>query len=91
MLPLLAAVTLALAVQAPAPKTTPPDAPVAKQGNKKMTRHDKSTQAPDLDLIGYLGDYGDAADGLDPMGLADDAAALKAAKIPPKPAPDAQP
>ncbi|HET9190244.1 MAG TPA: hypothetical protein VFN69_06690 [Rudaea sp.] len=91
MLPLLAAVTLALVVQAPPPQSTPPDAPVAKQGNKKMTRHDKSTQAPDLDLIGYLGDYGDAADGLDPMGLADNAAALKAAKIPPKPAPDVQP
>ncbi|HZW51404.1 MAG TPA: hypothetical protein VFF05_06065 [Rudaea sp.] len=91
MLPLLAAVTLALAAQPPAPQSTPPDAPVAKQGNKKMTRHDKSTQAPDLDLIGYLGDYSDAADGLDPMGLADNAAAPKAAKIPPKSAPDAQP
>jgi hypothetical protein len=91
MLPLLAAVTLALAVQAPAPQSTPPDAAAAKQGNKKMTRHDKSTQAPDLDLIGYLGDYGDAADGLDPMGLAENAAALNAAKIPPKQAPDAQP
>lgn len=91
MLPLLAAVALALAGQAPAPQSTPPDAPVAKQGNKKMTQHDKSTQAPDLDLIGYLGDYGDAADGLDPMGLAENAAALKSAKTPPKQTQDAHP
>ena len=91
MLPLLAAVTLALAVQAQSPQSTPPNAPVAKQGNKKMTQHDKSTQVPDLDLIGYLGDYGDAADGLDPMGLAENAAALKSTKTLPKPAQDAHP
>ncbi|HSN00422.1 MAG TPA: hypothetical protein VLS52_05395 [Rudaea sp.] len=56
-----------------------------------MTRKDDSKRLPDLELIGYLGDYGDAADGLDPLGLTENAAALKASKTPPKPAPDAQP
>lgn len=84
MLPLVAAVTLALAAQTP-PQPPPADASAATQGKKTMTQHDKSAPSPDLDLIGYLGDYGDAADGLDPMGLAENAAALKSAKTPPKP------
>lgn len=90
MLPLMAAVALTLAAQTP-PQSPPPQAPAAKQGNKKMTQHDTSTQSPDLELIGYLGDYGDAADGLDPMGLAENAAALKSAKTAPKPEQDAHP
>ena len=91
MLTLLAVVTLALAAQTPPTQSTPPNVPVAKQGNKKMTQYDKSSQSPDLGLIGYLGDYGDAADGLDPMGLAENAAALKATKVAPKPRQDTHP
>jgi hypothetical protein len=52
---------------------------------KTQRRHgmkmDKSTKVethPDAALIEYLGEYGDAADGLDPMGLADPEA------VPPK-------
>lgn len=92
MLSLLAAVTLAATAQAPPPQSPPPaDAQSVEQGKKTMTRKDDAKRSPDLELIGYLGDYGDAADGLDPMGLAENAAALKAAKTPPKPAQDAHP
>ena len=89
MWPLLAAMTLAVAVQPPphsSSAATPPQ-----QGKKTMTRKDDSKRLPDMELIGYLGDYGDAADGLDPLGLAENAAALKASKTPPKPARDAHP
>jgi hypothetical protein len=71
--------------QSPAP-APPPPAPIASpsqqpavagkagltQGrqDKQMAKSTK-TQDPDIALLEYLGDYGDAADGLDPMGLAD--------------------
>jgi hypothetical protein len=38
---------------------------------QKMDRNTKVETNPDAALIEYLGEYGDAADGLDPMGLAD--------------------
>jgi hypothetical protein len=38
---------------------------------KKMDKSTKVETHPDAALIEYLGEYGDAADGLDPMGLAD--------------------
>ncbi|HMM56366.1 MAG TPA: hypothetical protein PKD77_02080 [Rudaea sp.] len=41
-----------------------------------MDKTGKSAAQSDLDVIGYLGDYGDAADGLDPIGLAEDVAAM---------------
>lgn len=91
MLPFVAAVTLALAAQTPPQQSSPADAAAATQGKKTMMQHDKSAPAPDLELIGYLGDYGDAADGLDPMGLAENVAALKPAKTPPKPQQDKHP
>ena len=91
MLPLVAAITLAVAAQTPPPKLPPADAPATKQGKKTMTQHAKPKQSPDLDLIGYLGDYGDAADGLDPMGLAENAAALKPAKTMPESPPGSRP
>lgn len=90
MLPLLAAVTLAMTAQTP-PPSPPADVPAAKQGKKAMTHPDKPNQSPDMELIGYLGDYGDAAEGLDPMGLAENAAALKVSKSSPKSAQDAHP
>jgi hypothetical protein len=37
----------------------------------KMDKPIKVEANPDAALIEYLGEYGDAADGLDPMGLAD--------------------
>jgi len=57
--------TVALAAQpvsAPAPKT------VAQKAHDKTA--DKKA-APDADLIGFLGDYEDAADGLDPISLSE--------------------
>jgi hypothetical protein len=45
----------------------PPKAAVQKAHDKK---NDKKA-APDPDLIGFLGDYEDAADGLDPIGLSE--------------------
>jgi hypothetical protein len=66
---LMTAMTLAAAAKPP-PKA-PPVAATAKQGKTTMPQRDKPRQFPDLELIGYLGDYGDAADGLDPMGLAE--------------------
>ncbi|MDE1960780.1 MAG: hypothetical protein KGI64_08895 [Xanthomonadaceae bacterium] len=91
MLPALAAMTLALAAQTPPPQPPSADTPATKQGKKTMTQHAKPEQSPDLDLIGYLGDYGDAADGLDPMGLAENAAVLKPAKSTPQSPPESHP
>lgn len=81
MFTLLSALTLAVAAQvAPAPAKSPADAPSATQTRKhdakKMDKTGKSAAQSDLDVIGYLGDYGDAADGLDPIGLAEDAGAM---------------
>ena len=91
MLTLLAAATLAVAAQVPPPQSPPAGAQAGKQDKKTMMHKDDSKRSPDLDLIGYLGDYGDAADGLDPMGLAENTAAIKASKTTPKPAQDAHP
>ncbi|MBU6198645.1 MAG: hypothetical protein KGP08_03265 [Xanthomonadaceae bacterium] len=90
MLPALAAMTLVLAAQTP-PQPPPADAAATEQGKKTMTQQTKPKQSPDLDLIGYLGDYGDAADGLDPMGLAENAAVLKPAKSTPQSPPESHP
>ena len=59
---------MTLAVQ----PTPPPPAKATAQNAPKT--HDKSAgknAAPDPDLIGFLGDYEDAADGLDPIGLSE--------------------
>ena len=42
-----------------------------RQHGKKMDKNTKVETSPDAALIEYLGEYDDAADGLDPMGLAD--------------------
>jgi hypothetical protein len=57
--------SVALAAQ-PAP--APPPKTVAQKAHDKKT--DKNA-APDPDLIEFLGDYEDAADGLDPIGLSE--------------------
>jgi len=61
--------TVALAAQ---PTTAPPPKAVAQKAHDKKadTSADKNA-APDADLIGFLGDYEDAADGLDPIGLSE--------------------
>jgi hypothetical protein len=41
------------------------------QHRKNMDKSIKAETGPDAALIEYLGEYDDAADGLDPMGLAD--------------------
>jgi hypothetical protein len=41
------------------------------QHGKNMDKSTKVETGPDAALIEYLGEYDDAADGLDPMGLAD--------------------
>ena len=64
---MLASVLLAAALAAQPTNAPPPKAPVQKSHDKKA---DKSA-APDADLIGFLGDYEDAADGLDPIGLSE--------------------
>jgi hypothetical protein len=76
----LGVVASALA-QAPAPAAAPAAAPASVprtpdaaqtpgRHGKKMSKNTK-VENPDAALLEYLGDYGDAADGLDPMGLAE--------------------
>lgn len=57
--------TAALAAQ---PNSAPPPKTVAQNAHDKKADKNK---APDADLIGFLGDYEDAADGLDPIGLSE--------------------
>ena len=67
--------TAALAAQPvdpPPPKQTVPSAPKARDAKV-------NTAAPDPELIGFLGDYEDAADGLDPIGLSEQVADDKTA------------
>ncbi|MDR3386626.1 MAG: hypothetical protein P4L92_06190 [Rudaea sp.] len=84
MLPVVALSAAASAIaQAPAPvassvvpAATAPAAHAA-DGGQTQGRHGKKmsgstkVENPDTALLEYLGEYGDAADGLDPMGLAD--------------------
>ncbi|MEP6484594.1 MAG: hypothetical protein ABJB01_09090 [Rudaea sp.] len=57
----------------PAPQTSADSQ--ATQG-RHVDKHDKKRKQqhndnPDADVIGFLGDYEDAADGLDPIGLSE--------------------
>ena len=58
------------ALAAPPPASADPPTPVK---NAKAPRMDKTTlpPAPEQALLDYLGRYADAADGLDPLGLAE--------------------
>jgi hypothetical protein len=60
--------TAAPAQPATVPAATPATAPAQTRHSAKMKKI-KPTDHPDAALIEYLGDYEDAADGLDPMGL----------------------
>lgn len=75
MLVQLAALPLLLAAQTSAPqaRSSPSkSAPQAtRQQGKTMDTTRTQTQAPDINLIEYLGEYADAADGLDPLGLSE--------------------
>jgi|GEM_PF-4926207 hypothetical protein len=79
-------VTVALA-QTPPPR--PPPVPAAatqpRQGSKVHTIAERPPAPnPDPELIGYLGEYEDAADGLDPLGLAEHAPAASPPAAKPK-------
>jgi len=72
---LMAAFSAAVLAQTP-PQHSPAD-PVAQtkqqqqgRGAQKVDRQAKDSN-PDMALIGYLGEFEDAADGLDPMGLSE--------------------
>ena len=78
---ILLAAVFAFATSATAAQSgtnAPPRAQPPQQGNASMqskpartqTRDDKTTQ-PDAALIEYLGEFDDAADGLDAMGLSE--------------------
>jgi len=59
----------AVASSAPAPSSDTANS--QGQHGKNMDKSTKVETHPDAALIEYLGEYDDAADGLDPMGLAD--------------------
>jgi hypothetical protein len=65
------AALLAQAPQQPAPH----DADETTQGRHVDKQQRPKGDVPDPDLIGFLGDYEDAADGLDPIGLSEQQAA----------------
>jgi len=82
----LAVLAVALTAASGAIAQAPPPAPPAQASTtdadarkdherhaKKMDTEIKVPNNPDAALIEYLGEYGDAADGLDPLGLADPA------------------
>ncbi|MGA9333710.1 MAG: hypothetical protein WBV39_05470 [Rudaea sp.] len=64
------------AVTTPAPPKSRSDAATQAPDQRHNARPDAAAihakaDPPTMALIGFLGDYGDAADGLDPMGLAE--------------------
>lgn len=74
-----AAITLAGAASEPA-WAQPPVAPAVAHADAKKDKSIKvektpAAATPDADLLDYLGRYSGAADGLDPLGLADEDAA----------------
>ncbi|HEY2395445.1 MAG TPA: hypothetical protein VGH81_05595 [Rudaea sp.] len=80
-----AAITLAGAASAPA-WAQPASAPAVARAEAKKDKSIKVEKAPvatipDAELLDYLGCYGDAADGLDPLGLADADAAPAPAPV----------
>jgi hypothetical protein len=62
--------TVLFAVALAAQPSTPPKA-AAQNAQKTHEKTADKNAAPDADLIGFLGDYEDAADGLDPIGLSE--------------------
>ena len=71
---MIATVLLAMALAAPPNAAPPPKAPTQKAHAKKADTNADKSGAPDAELIGFLGDYEDAADGLDPIGLSEQVA-----------------
>jgi hypothetical protein len=68
---MIATVLFAMALAAPPNAAPPPKAPTQKAHAKKADTNADKSGAPDAELIGFLGDYEDAADGLDPIGLSE--------------------
>ena len=63
--------TIILALATAAQPNTPPPAPPQKAHGRKIDKAPAKNSSPDAELIGFLGDYEDAADGLDPIGLSE--------------------
>ena len=78
------AVCAAAPPPAPVPVTALPASAAAPTKKDKLPQMDTpaSHKAPDAALLDYLGRYGDAADGLDPLGLAGDGDAVAPDKEP---------
>ena len=70
------AFTAALAAQ---PNSPPPPRQATSSAPKARDKAAAKNAAPDPELIGFLGDYEDAADGLDPIGLSEQVADDKTA------------
>ncbi len=68
---MILSVLLTAALAAPPNDTPPPPKTTAQSAPKKHGVAPKKDTTPDADLIGFLGDYEDAADGLDPIGLSE--------------------
>ena len=68
------ALTAAVLAQAPQ-KPVARDADAATPVRPADTKNPHDAHAPNPDLIEFLGDYEDAADGLDPIGLSEQASA----------------
>ena len=68
---LTALFTVALAAQSNDTPPPPPPKATAQSAPKAHGKAAAKNTPPDPDLIGFLGDYEDAADGLDPIGLSE--------------------
>ena len=87
MLLLAATASVSALAQSPAPTpatraVTANIAAAAPEQTPKRGKHNQP-QSPDPALIAFLGDYADAADGLDPMGLPEHADTVKKATTEP--------
>ena len=78
---LILATIFSAATLAQTSPSQPPPQPIAtaatetKTQGRHVDKHDKKhkNDDPDAALLGFLGDYEDAADGLDPIGLSEQA------------------
>ena len=68
---MIVTVFFSVALAAPPAPAPPPKTVAQKAHDKKADKNADKNAAPDADLIGFLGDYEDAADGLDPIGLSE--------------------
>lgn len=71
--------SVAALAQTPPPPSVDTTAAQSKKQGRHVDKHDDKGKKDDPDpaLLGFLGDYEDAADGLDPIGLSEQADADK--------------